>query len=148
VSAPREAITAYVERRGLKHRDHEQGVLVAFGLDGAENATVTLLLGAADDGGLRVEAAGPDPVPRDHWDNALWSLNEWNATVHVPKATLVGSASGEDDANAHIVLQAWMPFTGDVPATVVDEFLDAAISGACLFWQGVSGNGETATVDS
>ena len=96
-------------------------MLVAFGLDGAENATVTLLLGAADDGGLRVEAAGPDPVPRDHWDNALWSLNEWNATVHVPKATLVGSADGADDANAHIVLQAWMPFTGDVPVTVVDN---------------------------
>jgi hypothetical protein len=135
-----DAIASYVERRSLRHRPLDTGVLVAFGLDGAETATVTVRIGTSEDGGLLVEAAGPEPVEREQWDGALWTLNEWNATVHVPKATLV--VTGDDAAIAHIVLQAWMPYHDDVPVPVVDAFLDAAISGSCLFWQGVSGESE------
>lgn len=138
----RDAIASYVERRSLQHREHELGHVVAFGLDGANAATVTVLLAAPDDVAVSFEAAGPAPVDREQWDAALWTLNEWNATVRVPKAVLLAS---EDDAAAvaHIVLQAWLPFDDALPSTVVDVFLDTAISGACLFWQGVAGSDGT-----
>jgi hypothetical protein len=140
VPGARDAIASYVERRSLQHREHELGHVVAFGLDAANAATVTVLLAAPDDAAVSVEAAGPAPVDRDQWNAALWTLNEWNATVRVPKAVLL--TSEDDAAVAHIVLQAWLPFDDALPSTVVDVFLDTAISGACLFWQGVTGGDE------
>jgi hypothetical protein len=144
VPGARAAIASYVERRSLQYREHDLGHVVAFGLeaaDGADAVTVTVLLAAPDDAAVSVEAAGPAPVERAQWDAALWTLNEWNATVHVPKAVLIASED-DDDAVAHIVLQAWLPFDDALPSTVLDEFLDAAISGACLFWQGVAGEND------
>jgi hypothetical protein len=146
VPGARDAVAAYVERRSLQSREHETGYVVAFRLGGgdagdADDApTVTVLLGANDES-ITVEAAGPSGVARSQWDAALWTLNEWNATVQVPKALLVTSA---DDARAvaHVVLQAWMPYDDALPVSVIDAFLDTAISGSCLFWQGVAGADE------
>ena len=69
-------------------------------------------------------------------------MNEWNATVHVPQAVLMAS---EDDGGtvAHIVFQAWLPHGGRGPGRrCIDVVPRSAISGACLFWQGVTGEND------
>jgi hypothetical protein len=138
IMSARDAIGAYLERHDLVHEARDGAVLVAFGGDGATTAAFTARLHVADDGGIVVEAASTRGLPEERWEHALWTVNEWNATVRAPKAALVTTRSTDDERVAHIVLQDWLPFTPGVPVEVVDAFLDTTLAGASVFWQGTA----------
>jgi hypothetical protein len=142
----RDAVVAYLERRDLAYDERDGAVLVAFGRDGATDAAFTVRL-QCDTAGIAIDAASARGLPAARWEPALWTVNEWNATVRAPKAVLIATAAtdatdatattdaSDDERLAHIVLQDWMPYANGVPAEVVDAFLDTALAGASLFWQ-------------
>jgi hypothetical protein len=136
-----DAIAAYLRRRALRYQPRADGFLVGFGDTEDDDApvAVSMLLAAPPTGGITLEATAPRSLERDRWVPALWTLNEWNATVRGPKAMLVRTHDG-DDATARIVLQDWMPYRSDVADELVDAFLDNAVAGTCLFF-GVASEG-------
>lgn len=84
--------------------------------------------------GLLFSASAEVRYARDSWPAALATCNQWNGSVPVPNARLA-VASWEDDTDAPVVLEAWLPLTPRTEQAAVDAMGDAFVRGVVGFWR-------------
>jgi hypothetical protein len=84
--------------------------------------------------GILFSASAALRYDRDSWPAALATCNQWNGSVPVPTARLAVS-SWDDDTDAPVVLEAWLPLTPGTEQAAVDTIADAFVHGVVSFWR-------------
>lgn len=84
--------------------------------------------------GILFSASAAVRYDRESWPAALATCNQWNGSVPVPNARLA-VASWDDDTDAPVVLEAWLPLTSRTEQAAVDAMGDVFVRGVVAFWR-------------
>jgi hypothetical protein len=84
--------------------------------------------------GILFSASASVRYERESWPAALATCNHWNGSVPVPTARLA-VPSWDDDTDAPVVLEAWLPLTPGTEQRAVDVMGDAFVRGVVAFWR-------------
>ena len=123
-----EQIAAYLERRGLSSVETDGVYVVPYGMpDEPPELIVMIWSGERAVDGVMVEMHAQPGVEDVEVATVLERCNEWNTASRTTKARL------DVDAN-RVVLEAWMPWTPDLPDEVLERVLDHAITDMVLGW--------------
>jgi hypothetical protein len=102
---------------------------------GEGEAPIELRIGVTPDPvGVLFSASAAVRYERASWPAALATCNQWNGQVPVPTARLAVE-SWDDDRDAPVVLEAWLPLTPTTSQLAVNTMGDAVVRGVLGFWR-------------
>jgi hypothetical protein len=101
--------------------------------DGAEPVQLRVMATDTRPPGILFAAAGSTRYARDKWPEALTACNVWNGREPAARARLAVN-DWEQDQEAAIVLEAWIPLLPTTSQDVVTAVGDGLVASAARFW--------------